>query len=131
MSFQQIKAIASEAPTTMGELAECGLPENVQKAYGERLLKNVNAYIESEGLQSYLANRQKKKPKSDLLPTAAAAAKPSVIDIDDSGDEFADDGIDFSSIELPSSSENAGTSSNLKENKSVSKLKSSKSSYFK
>jgi hypothetical protein len=134
MSHQQMKAIASEAPTTMDELAGCGLPENVQKTYGERLLKNVNAYIDSENLQSSLANRPKKKSKADSIPVAASAAgaaKPSVIDIDDSGDEFGDDGIDFSAIELPSS-ENPGTSITLDENKSISKLKSSKSSsYFK
>jgi hypothetical protein len=54
MSHQQMKAIASQVPTTMDELAECGLPKNVQNTYGERLIRNVNAYIESKNLQSYL-----------------------------------------------------------------------------
>jgi hypothetical protein len=52
MNHQQIKTVAAKVPTTMDELATCGLPENVLQTYGERLLKNVNAYIESNNLQS-------------------------------------------------------------------------------
>jgi hypothetical protein len=52
MNHEQIKTVAAKVPTTMDELATCGLPENVLQTYGERLLRNVNAYIESNNLQS-------------------------------------------------------------------------------
>lgn len=134
MSHHQVKDIAAEAPTTMEELAHCGLPMNIQKTYGERLIKNVTTYIEMHNLQSYLDNRPKKKLKSDQVSTVAAAAAsavaPDIIDVIDSGDEFENDDIDFSAIEMPVSS-NAAASSNPNTN-AKSELKSSKSSsYFK
>jgi hypothetical protein len=52
LNHRQVKTIAVEVPMTMDELATCGLPENVLQTYGERLLKNVNAYNESNNLQS-------------------------------------------------------------------------------
>jgi hypothetical protein len=130
MSHQQVKVIAAQAPTTIEELGECGLPENVQKNYGERLLKNINTYIEMEKLESYLEARPKKKPKSDSLSVAAEKAVHVINILDDSGDEFNDDGIDYSAIPLPSSQ----PSPDLKADRTKSKLKSSKktsSSYFK
>ena len=131
MSHQHVKSIAYHAPTTVEELEECGLPENVKKDYGDRLLKNINTYIEMEKLQSYLASRPKKKHKSGSVPVAAAAKAADVIDIQDSEDEFDDDGIDFSAIPLPSSQP---SNVNLKSDKPPSKLKTVKqtsSSYFK
>lgn len=129
MSFQQMKAIAAESPTTIEELAECGLPENIVKDYGERLLKNINAYIGSNNLRSYIDSRPKKKPKFNQVAVAAAVKAPDVINVlDDSGDEFDDDGIDFSSIPLPTTNDSAKTA------ETSSKLKSSNktsSSYFK
>lgn len=125
MSHAQIKTIAAKAPTTMEELADCGLPENVQKNYGERIVKNISTYIEMENLQSFIENRPKKKSKADLVVVAKAstAKAPNVIDVlDDSGDEFQDDGIDFSSIPLACSQPNTRHASNLKSSK--------KSSYF-
>ena len=98
------------------------------KDYGERLLKNINAYIESSNLRSYIDSRPKKKPKFNQVAVAAAVKAPDVINVlDDSGDEFDDDGIDFSSIPLP-------TNDNMKKAETSSKLKSSNktsSSYFK
>ena len=133
MSFQQIKAIAAEAPTTIEELTECGLPVNIVKDYGERLLKNINTYIESNDLKRYIESRPKKKPKSNQLAVAAAAKAPSVINVlDDSEDEFDDDGIDFSAIPLPNQ-QNA-TNGNMKTVETSSKLTSSNktsSCYFK
>eukprot|EP00956_Cyclotella_meneghiniana_P016765 scaffold26751_cov67-Cyclotella_meneghiniana.AAC.2 len=63
MSIQQMKIIAAEVPTTTEELFQCscGLPENIVKDYGERLLKNINTYIESNDLRSYIDDRPKKK----------------------------------------------------------------------
>eukprot|EP00804_Cyclotella_cryptica_P004283 CCRYP_013482-RD/>CCRYP_013482-RD protein AED:0.03 eAED:0.03 QI:147/1/1/1/1/1/5/481/1228 len=130
MSHQQVKVIAAQAPTTMEELGECGLPENVQKNYGERLLKNINTYIEMEKLDNYLEARPKKKTKSDSSNVAAAKAVDVINIPDDSGDEFNDDGIDYSAIPLPDSQPDP----NLTTDKPKSKLKSSKktsSSYFK
>jgi hypothetical protein len=133
MNHQQLKTIAANLPTTMDELATCELPENVVKTYGERLLRNVNAYIESNNLQSYLENRPKKKPCP--VPAAAAAKAPDVINVlDDSGDEFGDDGIDYSAIPLPSSQPNASASNNTGASNFKSNTNSSKptsSSYFK
>lgn len=131
MSHQQIKEVAAEAPTTMDELSGCGLPENIQKMYGERLVKNVKTYIEINNLQSYLDNRPKKKPKPDQVPVVVAATKaPNVIDVIDSGDEFEDDGIDFAAIEMPGSQSKAATESDSN-GRAKTKLKSSNSSYFK
>jgi len=87
------------------------LPENFQKEYGDRLLKNINAYIESEKLQSCIVeNRRTKKRKRDDVIVV---------------DEF-DDGIDYAAIELPVT-QNSGEPS---ASSSGSKLKSKKSSYF-
>ena len=124
MSHKQIKTLAEEAPTNMEELAECDIPENVRKSYGERILKNINVYIETNKLQKYLENRPKKKPKSDSVQVTTA---PEVVNVlEDSGDEFQDDGIDFSAIPLP------GGQVDMKTDEPKSKLKSSKSSsYFK
>jgi hypothetical protein len=66
-----VKRIAAEVPTTMDELATFGLSKHVLQTYGKRLLKNVNAYIESNNLQSYLENRTRKK----LCPVTAAVGE--------------------------------------------------------
>ena len=63
MSPNQIKYIAAEVPTTAEDLAGCGLPENVVNAYGERLLKSINEFIETNNLQDCIDNHPKKKSK--------------------------------------------------------------------
>jgi geranylgeranyl diphosphate synthase type 3 len=70
MSTQQMRAVANHVPTTLDELADCMLAHNVQMKmqYGERLIQNINAYIEQEMLQQYVQNRvqqpkRKKKQK--------------------------------------------------------------------
>ncbi len=111
LNGDQAKEIATKAPTNLDELAECMLPENFQKEYGDRLLKNINAYIESEKLQSVIEKRRTKKRKRDDVIVV---------------DEF-DDGIDYAAIELPIT-QNSGEQS---ASSSGSKLKSKKkSSYF-
>ena len=117
MSVEQISEIANKAPTTLEEVADCMLPEHFQKEYGDRLLKNINAYIESEKLQGCIENRPRKKRKSDL----SSGESQDVIILD----EF-DDGIDYAAIEMP------GTQQSVKQSLSspLSKLKSKKSSYF-
>jgi len=108
MSSQNMTKVAIQVPTTMEELADCDLPQNVQKQYGERLVKNINAYIEKENLQEYVANRPKKKQRTAPVVdrSKSESSKPILIDVpDDSGDEFDefDDGIDYSTIQIPAS----------------------------
>ena len=110
LNGEQTKEIATKVPTNLEELAECMLPENFQKEYGDRLLKNINAYIDSEKLHSCIENRPTKKHKRGGAPDSQ-----DVIIVD----EF-DDGIDYAAIELPVTQNSS----------SDSKLKSKKSSYF-
>ena len=86
-----MSVVANQFPTTLE------LPQNVQKQYGERLIKNINAYIEQEQLQQYVENRPKKQQKTSV---ADPERKPILIDVPDSNDEFEDD-IDYAAIEIP------------------------------
>ena len=61
MGNQKMANVATLVPTTLDELADCELSHNVQQQFGERLIKNINAYIEQENLQQYVENRPKKK----------------------------------------------------------------------
>ena len=118
LNSNQAKEIAIKVPTNKEELAECMLPEKFQKEYGDRLLKNINHYIQQEKLQKCIEDRQAKKRKTDN-----ASNDNNVIVVDD---EF-DDGIDYAAIELPAT-QNSGEPS--ASSSSTSKLKSKKSSYF-
>jgi hypothetical protein len=133
MSTQKMSVVANQAPTTLDKLADCELPENVQKQYGERLIKNINAYIEQEQLQQYIENRPKKKQQKTSI--ADPEQKPILIDVPDSNDEFEDD-IDYAAIEIPNTGPAAHTSgmsnpySNQKMPAKESTTKPKKSSYF-
>jgi hypothetical protein len=116
LNGEQTKEIATKVPTNLEELAECMLPENFQKEYGDRLLKNINAYIESEKLQGCIENRPRKKRKTD------APDSQGVIIVD----EF-DDGIDYAAIELPVTQKSHTPASSSSDAKY---FKSKKSSYF-
>lgn len=121
MSSETILAVASQVPTTVQELHSIsGLSENLIKEYGERLVKNINAFIAQEGLQKYLDKLPAKRPRSDA-PTGKKAGPASkkraavpkgtdVINIDDDEDEF-DVGIDFSAIDVPSSKDASSSKS--------------------
>ena len=89
LSNPKMMNIANEVPTTMEELADCELPQNVIKQYGERLIKNVNAFIEQENLQRYIDVRPKKKQKPNVVEDSkpSAGSKP-IINVLDSEDEF-------------------------------------------
>jgi len=89
LSNPKMMNIANEVPTTMEELADCELPQNVIKQYGERLIKNVNAFVEQENLQRYIDVRPKKKQKPNVVEDSkpAAGSKP-IINVLDSEDEF-------------------------------------------
>lgn len=103
MSNPTLLAVASQVPTTVDELYHIsGLGESVIKEYGERLVKNINAFVELEGLQEYLDKRPKKRPRTETAPAKKRAAAPKaadVIDVDADGDEF-DTGIDFNAIRI-------------------------------
>lgn len=115
MNGATMTAVASQVPTTVEELHSIsGLGENVIKEYGERLVKNIKAFVELEGLQEYLDKRPKKRPRTDppagkVKSTSANTKKraapnaASIIDVDADDDEF-DVGIDFSAIDIPNSS---------------------------
>lgn len=102
MSGATLLAVASQVPTTVDELYFIsGLGENVIKEYGERLIKNINAFVEFESLQEFLDKRPKKRPKTEAAPAKKCAARKAddVIVVDDD-DEF-EAGIDFSKIPFP------------------------------
>lgn len=64
MSNDAMITIAEQLPLTMDELSDLGvLGENVVKEYGERLVKNINAFVEQNDLRCYANNRQPKRTK--------------------------------------------------------------------
>lgn len=85
----------------MEELKALGiLGENVEKEYGERLVKNIKAYVNQENLQHYLDARNAKRPKlngSTPKKNCDEKSTPQIVDIED---EFATE-IDFNAIEIP------------------------------
>lgn len=113
MNGKAMTTVAAQAPTSLEDLNEVGvLGENVVKEYGERLVKNIKAFVELENLQKYIDRRPPKRLRSDESselhsPTtkkpAASKAPPAraVIDVDNDEDEF-EVGIDFNAIEIPS-----------------------------
>jgi ATP-dependent DNA helicase, RecQ family len=98
MNNKAMGTIASQVPLTIEELNDLGvIGENVVKEYGDRLIKNLNAFIEQNSLQKYTMNKRRKievEPEPAPVPHPNAASH---IMLDD--DEFG--GIDFSSIEIP------------------------------
>ena len=69
LSGQMITDIATKVPTTRNELLGCGIPENVRKQYGERLVASINAFVEAERLGRCTENRPKKKPRAMDVPS--------------------------------------------------------------
>ena len=122
LSSDAMQEIASKVPTTSDELAECMVPEHFQKEYGERLLKNINAYVESENLRGIIEKQPRKKQKRK----GDDAADEDVIVVDD--DEF-DDGIDYAAIEMPGS-QSSGKQLSSSSGSKMSNGESKKSSYF-
>lgn len=107
MSNSAMSTLAAQVPTSTKELAELGvLGENVVKEYGERLIKNINAFIQQEKLQKYLEHRKPKRTKS-----AKGSGKENSQNeyADSAGVDPFDVGIDFSTIELPSDNTRKGS----------------------
>lgn len=97
MNNKAMGTIASQVPLTIQELNDLGvIGENVVKEYGDRLIKNLNAFIEQNNLQQYTMNKRR-KIQVESKPTAVPPQNIPSIQLDD--DDF--DGIDFSSIEIP------------------------------
>lgn len=96
----------------MAELNALGvLGENVVKEYGERLVKNINSFIATENLKSYIDKRPPKRHKtSDSKDQATKGSSTNthrsttVVALPTNGqdefDEF-ETGIDFGAIALP------------------------------
>uniref|UniRef100_A0A7R9ZIQ7 HRDC domain-containing protein n=1 Tax=Craspedostauros australis TaxID=1486917 RepID=A0A7R9ZIQ7_9STRA len=76
MKSEETKVIASNVPTTKEELVTLGvLGENKINQYGDKLLRGINRFIESNGLEGYLkkAKPGSKRPLSDGGGGSAAA----------------------------------------------------------
>ena len=140
MSNIKMANVAAEAPTTMEELEDCELPQNVIKQYGERLVKNINSFIEQKKLQKYIDNRPKKKTKVE--ERNSGSNKPIVIDSDNEFDDIDDDELADLSLKQDQKKpaakpdtikSNASAKSKPADKKKGSKLKTKKpqrSSYF-
>ena len=92
MGNDKMRSVAQAVPTTEEELSDCGVPMEIQKQYGERLLKSINSFIEQNSLQQYIENRpKKKKQKTDVADESNNESnKPILIDVPDDVDEFDD-----------------------------------------
>ena len=66
MGNAKMADVANNVPTSMGELSDCNLPQNTIKQYGERLVKNISAYISQQSLEKHIENRPKKKQKTEV-----------------------------------------------------------------
>ena len=65
ISVAQTAAIAGHVPMSIDELNAMGiLGENIIKEYGDRLIKNIRAFVETENLQQFIDRRPKKRPMS-------------------------------------------------------------------
>ena len=109
MSHNIITNIAKQVPTTVDELSELGLADAIEKEYGERLVKNVNAFVEMNNLHKYIEQKRKnsqassKRQKIHKTPTqnvSKHAMASNVVDMTDDCDKY-NNGIDFNTFKLP------------------------------
>jgi HRDC domain len=81
MKNEVIKMVASQCPTSLEELqAMGGLGEQKFQEYGERLIKNIQNFVQTENLEHYLeekrsAQASSKKRKADPPAQNSASAK--------------------------------------------------------
>lgn len=69
MTNNDMLELVSDVPTSIEELSTFGIVGLIDREeYGERLIKNIKAYVEQEALQHYLDNHQGRKQK--LLSTS-------------------------------------------------------------
>lgn len=102
MSNQAMSALAAQVPTSIPELSDLGkLGETVIQDYGERLVKNITAYIKQENLEKYVERRRAaKRPRKGKENDRPGQ-------VNDEGNEFDAAGIDFAAIDLPDEVSNA------------------------
>lgn len=66
LSNEAMKSIASQAPTTLGDLKGIGsLGENIVKVYGDRIVKVVKTFVETNDLIQYVNERPSKRAKME------------------------------------------------------------------
>jgi superfamily II DNA helicase RecQ len=105
LSTQSMKAIASNAPTTVDELTTLGvLGEKQIEEYGARIVKPIKKYVENNNLEDIISqNRPHKRPKRNMQGVAKLIAeskpKPHVIAINDDDENEFDDSI-FDNVDL-------------------------------
>lgn len=81
MKNEVIKMVASQCPTSLEELeAMDGLGEQKFKEYGERLIKNIQNFVQTENLEPYLekkrsAQASSKKRKAEPPAQNSASSK--------------------------------------------------------
>ena len=118
MKNEVIKMVASQCPTSLEELkAMDGLGEQKFNEYGERLIKNIQNFVQTEKLEPYLekkrsalASKKRKADASETAPSkvpraasavssskAAVKGRPPIVDQDD---EFPLD-FDVDDVVLP------------------------------
>ena len=101
MSNNAMSSLAAKAPTSKEELHEMEiLGENIEKEYGERLVKSIKSFIQQNNLDHLIENRKSKRQKIESTPDSFTQNGETKVEIVDITDEF-DAGIDFSAIEIP------------------------------
>ena len=102
MNQKAMGTIASQVPLSIDELNDIGvIGENVVKEYGDRLIKNLNAFVEQNGLEKYVQGKENKRRRLDDAKVAAPApGQVSMASKTSLDDEF-DIDIDFSAIDIP------------------------------
>jgi hypothetical protein len=99
LTGDDVKTIASNAPTTIDDLKALGiLGEKKMEEYGARIVKPIKIFVEKEGLEDQLLERKRHLGKS-VKENRTKTLSEQIIEIPDDDDEF-DDGIDYSAINL-------------------------------
>lgn len=99
MNNVAMRTIAEKVPTTIEELRAMGkLGENIIKEYGERIVKIVNNFVSSNGLESHLGRRPVKRAKTLVSENAVSPGGEVLIHDDSSDDQFAD--LDLSQVNI-------------------------------
>jgi len=124
MNQHAMVTIASQVPLSIDELNDLAvIGENVVKEYGDRLIKNINAFVEQNQLEKYISGKSRKRQKGEEPKSTSATPKqssfsvsksPSQTNVDTSFDDEFDVGIDFSQIDIPDSRVNTKQSSYFK-----------------
>jgi hypothetical protein len=74
-----VKTVAEQVPTTVEELAALDiLGESKLNEYGDRLVRQIQSFVDEKGLQEYINQRPLKRPKrleSESPPTVLAGSE--------------------------------------------------------